>query len=78
MEGLRANLAPIWSPKGFQNRVQNEKKSMLKNDAFLAPILRGFGRGFGEDFGRFFAPKVHEKSKEMILAKTLKIVILPR
>ena len=57
-----ANLAPKSRPKRLQNRGQNEKKSMLKNDAFLASILGGFGGGFGMVFGRFFAPKMHANS----------------
>ena len=61
-EALWANLAPSWRPKGLQNRVQNPKKSMLKNDAFLASILGRLGGGFGLVFGRFSGPKIHAKS----------------
>ena len=48
---------------------------MLKNDAFLAPILRGFGRGFGEDFGRFFAPKIHANSDSKKSARQAKSIV---
>ena len=48
---------------------------MLKNNMFSASILEGFGRRFGRVFGKFFGEKLHEKSKNVILAKTLKIVI---
>ena len=43
-----------WRPKTLQNRGQNPKKSMLKNDAFLASILEGFRPRFGEVFETFF------------------------
>ena len=48
---------------------------MLKNDAFLASILRGFGRGFGEDFGRFFAPKIHANSDSKKSARQAKSIV---
>ena len=71
-----ANLAPTWRPKRLQNRGRKPKKAMLKNNTFLASIFEGFGRRFGRVFGRFFGSKIHEKCKNMILAKTLIIVIL--
>ena len=37
-----ADLVPFWRPKRFQNRPQNVKKSILKNDTFLTSILEGF------------------------------------
>ena len=73
-----ANLAPSWRPKRLQNRGRNLKKSMLKNDAFLTSILKGFRLRFGRVFGRFFQRKFVEKCKNTLLAKTLKIVIFPR
>ena len=73
-----ANLAPSWRPKRLQNRGPKPKKSMLKNNTFLASILGGFGRRFGRFFGRFFGAKMHEKYQNMILAKTLKIVLPSR
>ena len=48
---------------------------MLKNDAFLASSLRGFGRGFGEDFGRFFAPKIHANSDSKKSARQAKSTV---
>ena len=57
-----ANLAPSWKPKRLQNRGQNPKKSMLKNNTFSASILEGFGPRFGRVFGRFFGPKIHAES----------------
>ena len=57
-----ADLAPSWRPKTLQNRPQNPKKSMLKNDALLASILGRLGGGFGLVFGRFSGPKIHAKS----------------
>ena len=73
-----ANLAPSWRPKRLENRGRNPKKSMLKNNTFFASFFERFGPRFGNVFGRFFQAKMHEKCKTMILAKTLKIVILPR
>ena len=72
------NLAFPWMSKTLQNRGRNLKKSMLKNNTFLTSILEGFGFSFGKVFGRFFGPKMHDNCKNTILAKTLKIVILPR
>ena len=51
-----------WRLKRLQNRARNPKKSMLKNNTFLASILEGFGRRFELVFGRFFGPKMHAKS----------------
>ena len=51
-----------WRLKTLQNRGQNPKKTMLKNDKFLTSIFKGFGRRFGRVFGRFFGPKMHAKS----------------
>ena len=48
---------------------------MLKNNAFLASILRGFGRGFGEDFGRFFAPEIHANSDSKKSARQAKSTV---
>jgi len=48
---------------------------MLKNDTFLALILKGFGPHFRRVFGRFFGTKIHQNSENMILAKILKLVI---
>ena len=62
----------------LSNRGQKPKKSMLKNIMFMASIFKGFEPRFGRVFGRFLGPKMHEKSKNAKLAKTLKIVILPR
>ena len=70
-----ANLAPTWRPKRLPNRGQKPKKSMLKNNTFLASIFKGFGCRFGVVFGRFFWTKMHGNSKNTILAKTLKIVL---
>ena len=55
-------MAPSWRPKRLQNRGQNPKKSMLKNNTFSASILEGFGPRFGRVFGRFFGPKIHAES----------------
>ena len=57
-----ANLAPSWRPKRLQNRGQNPKKSMLKNNTFSASILEGFGPRFGRVLGRFFGTKMHAES----------------
>ena len=73
-----ADLASFWRPKRLQNRGRNPKKSMLKKASFLASIFKWFGRGFGRVFDRFFKPKMHATSERAILAKTLKISILPR
>ena len=51
-----------WKPKTFQNRSRKPKKSMLKNNTFLASIFKGFGPHFGMVFGRFSGPKMHQKS----------------
>ena len=51
---------------------------MLKNNTFLTSILEGFGPRFGVVFGKFFGPKIYEICKNIILAKTLKLVIFPR
>ncbi len=51
---FEANLVPSWRPKTLQNRSRNPKKSMLKNNTFLASILKGFGPHFGRVFGKFF------------------------
>ena len=56
------NLAPSWRPKRLQNRGQNLKKSMLKNNTFSASIFKGFGPRFGRVFGKFFGPKIHSES----------------
>ena len=50
-----------WRPKTLQNRGRNPKKSMLKNNTFLASIFKGFGPRFGRVFGRFLGPKMHAK-----------------
>ena len=60
--GSAADLAPSWRPKTLRNRGRNPKKSMLKNNTFLASIFKGFGRRFGRVFGRFFGRKMHAKS----------------
>ena len=73
-----ADLAPSWKPQRLQNRGPNPKKSMLKNNIFLASIFKGFGPRFGRVFGRFLGSKMHEKRKNAKLAKTLKIMIFPR
>ena len=65
-------------PKSSQNGAKNVKKVMLKNKSFLDSILEGFGCRFGKVFGSFFCPKMHDKCKEGVSAKTFKIVILPR
>ena len=51
---------------------------MLNNITFLASILEGFGPRFGRVFDRFLGLEIDENCKNMILAKTLKIVNLPR
>ena len=51
---------------------------MLKNNTFSASILEGFGPRFGRVFGRFFGAKMHGNCANMILAKTLKIVLPSR
>ena len=73
-----ANLAPSWKPKRLQNRGQNEKKSMLKNNTFLTSIFSLFGLRFGRVFDRFFGSKTDENPPNTFLAKTLKIVVFPR
>ena len=73
-----ANLAPSWRPKRLQNRSGNPKKTMLKNNTFSASISEGFGPRFGRVLGRFFRTKMHRNCKNMILAKTLKIVLPSR
>ena len=51
-----------WRPKRFQNRGRNLKKSMLKNNMFLASIFEGLGPRFGRVFGRFLGTKMYAKS----------------
>ena len=70
LQGLQTS--PKTASKSHQNRGRNPKKSMLKNDSFLAWILDGFGPRFGRIFGWFFGPNMHENCKNTILAKTLK------
>ena len=64
-----ANLAATWRPKTLQNRGQNPKKSMLKNNTFLASIFKRFGPRFGMVFGRLVGPEVHAKSEHLIFVK---------
>ena len=64
-----ANLAPSWRPKRLQNRVQNLKKSMLKNNTFFALIFEGFGPRFGVVFGRFSGAKTNAKSDAKKIAR---------
>ena len=52
------------------NRAPNPKKSMLKNNTFLASILEGFGPRFGRVFARFFGPKMHAKSATLNRVKS--------
>ena len=59
---FRSDLASSWRFERVQDRGQNLKKSMLKNNTFLASISEEFGRRFGRVFGRFFEPKTHAKS----------------
>ena len=47
---------------------------MLKNNAFSASILDGFGRRFGRVFGRFFGPKMHSKSDSKKSARQAKSI----
>ena len=72
------NLAQSWRPKKIQNRPQNVKKSILKNKVFSASIFGGIGPRFGRVFGRFLGPKMHGNCKNVILAKTLKIMLPSR
>ena len=69
------NLAPTWRPKRLRNRGRNPKKSMLKNNTFLASIFKGFDFRFRSSFWCFF-----EESAELISncewkLRTLKIMI---
>ena len=73
-----ANLAPSWRPRRHQNRVQNLKKSMFKNNSFWASSFEGFGRRFGRVLGCFFEGQMFQKCKNTFLAKTLKIVLPSR
>ena len=56
------DLAPSWRPKSVQNRSQNAKKSILKNNMFSRSIFGSPGHGFREVFGSFFGPQSHSKS----------------
>ena len=51
---------------------------MLKNKPFFVSIFKGFGPRFEEVLGRVLGPKMHKKSKNTKLVKTLKIVIFLR
>ena len=71
------HFGPSWEPKPSQNGAQNVKKSMLKNNTFSASIFSLSGPRFGGVFGRIFGCKKHEDCKNMIFAKTSKIVVFP-
>ena len=73
-----ANLPPSWRPKRLQNRRPTAKKSMSKMFTFLKSIFWSFGPRFGRIFGRFFERTTFENNKNMIIAKTLKIVLPSR
>ena len=49
-----ANLAPTWKPKTLQNRCKNAKKSMFKNNMFLAWFFLGARASFWKDFWTIF------------------------
>ena len=78
---FKANLTQLGSnleaPDPLKSRPKPEKID-VENNTFLQSILKGFGPGFGRVFGRFFGPKRHVKSKNTILAKSLKIVLPSR
>ena len=73
-----ADLAPSWRPKRLPNGGQKPTKSRLKNNTFLASIFKGFGPRFGKVFNKILGPKMQEKRKKAMLAKSSTIVILPR
>ena len=51
---------------------------MLKSKSFLDSIFEGFGSRFERVFGKFFEAKTHDNCKNMLLAKTSKIVLPSR
>ena len=73
-----ANLASTWEPKRLQNQGPKPTKSLLNKTSFSVSILEGLGTCFGRVCGRFFGPEMQDNYKNTILAKTLKIVTLPR
>ena len=75
-EAFWANLAPTWKPKRLQNRGRNLKKSMLKNNTFLASIFKGFGPRFGRVFGRFLGCKTAPKAKKHFFKKRYKTLAM--
>ena len=58
-----AKLTPSWSANTFQNRCQNTKKSISKNNTFSTSIFTGFDPRFGSFFERFFGSKMHADSE---------------
>ena len=56
-EPKTAKLAPTWKPKALQNRCKNVKKSMSKNNMFLASFFWVLGPHFVRILGRFFEGK---------------------
>ena len=60
-----------------KSRPKPAKMDVEKQHVFGIEV-EGFGPRFGRVFGRFFVPKMNEICKNIILAKTLKLVIFPR
>ena len=75
---FKTNLAPFWRFKKLPHRGQHAKNSLLKNNMFWASIFERFRRRFGRIFGLSFAGKTCEHCENMILAKTLKILLPSR
>ena len=50
----KRKLAPSWRPETLQDRSQDAKKMMLKNNAFFASISQWFKHRFGRFFDVFW------------------------
>ena len=74
----KANLASSWRSKNVQNRGQNLKNSFLTDDNFWHRFLKGADVVFEWFLVQFLDGQMHQNCKNMNLAKSLKIVILPR
>ena len=74
----KANLASSWRSKNVQNQGQNLKKSILTDDNLWHRFLKGADVVFEWFLVRFLDGQMHQNCKNMNLAKSLKIVILPR
>ena len=76
--GFQSRFAVHVDAETLQNRDRNFTKSTLKKALFLKSIFKGLKPCFGEVFEGFFKGQINEHSKNMTLAKTSKLVILPR